>query len=95
MLISIDNNAEISCIYSDNFVDLLTQGQSTIIRASHVEPSPLGDGWQADLTPLLGSELILGPLALRQEALAAEIAWIEENYLKKGDEHAVIIATKK
>ena len=47
-------------------------GAVSIARASLVEPGP--DGWYADLSPVAGP--LLGPFALRAEALAAEVKWL-------------------
>jgi len=37
--------------------------------------------WFADMTPLTGSVLVLGPFDTREEALTAERVWIDENHL--------------
>ena len=65
------------CIYSEQ-IDLTALGSPTISRASHVEPDQQGR-WLADLSPVKGP--ILGPFAVRSEALAAEHAWLETNWL--------------
>jgi len=57
---------------------LLSLGQPNIQRASQVEPTPQGR-WQADLSQVGGPTL--GPFPLRSDALAAEIQWLEENWL--------------
>lgn len=62
----------------DETLDLSQLGQMSIRRASHVEPTDQGQ-WQADLAPVDGP--VLGPFALRSEALAAEVEWLEENWL--------------
>jgi hypothetical protein len=68
----------VRAIYSEEF-DLATLGRPTIARASHVEPD--GEGrWHADLRPLLGP--VLGPFGRRTDALAAEVAWLEEHWLR-------------
>lgn len=67
----------ISCIYCE-LIDLTALGSPTISRASHVEPDQQGR-WLADLSPVKGP--ILGPFAVRSEALAAEHAWLETNWL--------------
>jgi hypothetical protein len=63
-------------IYNDNLAGLLTLGVSAVARASHVEPHSAG-GWTADMSPVDGP--VLGPFALRQEALNAEVAWLQAN----------------
>ena len=65
----------VACIYSEE-LNLLSLGPLAIARASHVEPNSQGL-WQADLSPVAGP--LLGPFRLRSEALAAEIAWLEQN----------------
>lgn len=73
-------------IYNDNLAEFLSLGKTTITRASHVEPHPDG-GWIADMTPAIVelnldcaccANPVLGPFALRQQALDAETAWLEE-----------------
>ena len=44
----------------------------------HVEPTPEGY-WKVDLSPVKGP--LLGPYRKRQEALDAEIQWLEESWL--------------
>lgn len=60
-------------IYSDENVDLLKEGESTIERVSNVEPVP--GGWKAYM---LEDGAVLGPFKLRSEALEAEIKYLEE-----------------
>ena len=67
----------LSFIYSDDLVDLLSLGDATITRASHVEPA--AGGWTADMSPVGGP--VLGPFVLRSTALAAEVAWLQEHRL--------------
>jgi hypothetical protein len=55
-------------IYQDALRPLLTAGEVTIRRASHVEPNPDGQ-WTADLTPMRGP--VLGPYLTRADALTA------------------------
>ena len=64
-------------IYSET-IDLAALGRPTIARASHVEPDRDGR-WHADLRPMLGP--VLGPFDRRSEALEAEVAWLEANWL--------------
>ncbi len=53
-------------------------GCARIDRASTVEPDR-GGGWHADLGPVFGP--VLGPFPCRSDALAAEVAWLEEHWL--------------
>ena len=69
----------IQCIYSED-LDLTALGSLTISRASHVEPDQHGR-WRADLSPVDGP--VLGPFQVRNEALAAEHAWLETNWLDR------------
>lgn len=65
------------CLYSEA-IDLAALGPLAIQRGSHVEPTPAGQ-WIADLAPVAGP--VLGPFALRSQALAAEAAWLEAHWL--------------
>ena len=65
------------CIYGES-VSLSSIGQLAIRRASHVEPDVSGR-WIADLSPVGGPQL--GPFANRSSALAAEVQWLELNWL--------------
>lgn len=73
----IDPEGQMRFIHDDSLNSLLHEGKATIQRASHVEP--LGTRWQADLSPVGGP--LLGTFATRTEALAAEVAWLDEFYL--------------
>ncbi len=75
MQLLISPTGYVACIYSED-LNLLSLGQLAIGRASHVEPNSHGH-WQADLSPVAGP--LLGPFQLRSEALAAEVAWLEQN----------------
>jgi hypothetical protein len=68
---------EVRCIYAET-IDLYQIGSLIIRRASHVEPTADGR-WTADLSPVGGP--LLGPFAGRGLALAAEQAWLSENWL--------------
>jgi hypothetical protein len=70
----------VRAIYGEE-IDMATLGRTSIARASSVEPDRDGR-WQADLRPLLGP--VLGPFGRRSEALAAEVAWLEEHWLLPG-----------
>ncbi len=76
IIIEPDGNAR--CIYSEE-LNLATLGQVSIRRGSHVEPTGNGPGWTADLSPVGGP--ILGPFNRRSEALAAELQWLQSNWL--------------
>jgi len=77
MEIVVTTTGELRCVYCET-IDLGELGDMSIRRASHVEPG--GDGkWWADLSPVNGPAL--GPYARRTEALAAELLWLEANWL--------------
>ncbi len=65
-------------IYSEE-IDLSTLGNLDVRRGSHVEPTGNGQ-WTADLSPVNGP--MLGSFDRRSEALAAEVAWLEANWLR-------------
>jgi len=75
MDIIIGTDGTVRFIYTDDLVGLLGEGEARTRRASRVEPGPAG--WTADLAPVGGP--VLGPFALRQEALDAEVQWLEAN----------------
>lgn len=77
MEIVVATTGELRCVYSDA-IDLVELGQLNIRRASHVEPGVDGKWW-ADLSPVSGP--MLGPFDRRTEALAAELRWLEANWL--------------
>lgn len=77
MQIVIEAGGNVRCIYAET-IDLTALGQTTINRASHVEPDNTGQWW-ADLNPVNGPRL--GPFSLRSEALQAEQAWLEQHWL--------------
>ena len=60
----------------DESLDLWELGRPVIERASCVEPDADGR-WLADLSPVNGP--VLGPFEKRSEALAAEVAWLEQH----------------
>jgi hypothetical protein len=72
----VDPRGRIYCVYDEAF-DLAALGAMSIARASHVEPDPAGR-WLADLAPVGGP--VLGPFALRSEALVAERAWLDHHW---------------
>jgi hypothetical protein len=77
MQLVIEPGGVVRCIYDETF-DLTALGSPAISRASHVEPDRQGRWW-ADLSPVSGPTL--GPFRNRSEALAAEHAWSETNWL--------------
>jgi len=74
MLVEILPSGEIQFIYKDELRGLMTVGKSCVSRASDVEPNAEGE-WTADLTRVGGP--VLGPYKLREDALAAEVEWLE------------------
>ena len=77
MKLVIGTDGQIRGIYGEE-IDLAVLGQPRITRASHVEPND-GGRWLADLSPVGGP--VLGPFDRRSDALAAEVAWLETNWL--------------
>jgi hypothetical protein len=71
----------VRAIYAED-IDLTKLGTALIRRASHVEPDSQGR-WMADLSPVSGP--VLGSFNLRSEALAAELDWLEANWLLASD----------
>jgi hypothetical protein len=84
MELVVQADGSLRCLY-DETVDLSALGQVTIRRASYVEPTDQGQ-WQADLSPVGGP--ILGPFALRSEALAAEVHWLRMHWLLAAEARA-------
>jgi len=77
MKLVIEPGGRVRGIYSEE-IDLAAIGPPSITRASSVEPD--GDGhWHADLRMTGGP--LLGPFEKRSQALAAEVAWLEEHWL--------------
>jgi hypothetical protein len=63
-------------VYTDTLPDSTFRREASSLstrRASHVEPYADG-GWTADMSPVGGP--VLGPFALRGQALEAETAWL-------------------
>lgn len=59
-------------------IDLGALGSLVIRRGSLVEPTADGQ-WLCDLSPVSGP--LLGPFGCRSQALSAEVAWLESNWL--------------
>lgn len=77
MNLIIDRDGSVRGIYGE-VIALDALGPLKIERASHVEPDEQGH-WLADLAPVGGP--VLGPFDRRSEALEAEVAWLEENWV--------------
>ena len=77
MNLIIESGGRVRGIYGEE-IALDALGPLRIERASHVEPDDRGR-WLADLAPVGGP--VLGPFDKRSEALEAEMAWLEANWL--------------
>jgi hypothetical protein len=77
MNLIIERDGQVRGIYGEA-IDLAALGQAQITRASHVEPDIQGR-WLADLSPVGGP--VLGPFDRRSDALNAEVAWLDDNWL--------------
>lgn len=81
MNIYVRPNGTTQCVYNED-INLSQLGAVDIKRASHVEPIADNPGkWGADLAPVGGP--FLGPFDTRTAALAAEVAWLD-NELAQG-----------
>ena len=78
MQLVIELGGVVRCIYSEQ-INLAALGSPAITRASIVEPDQQGRWW-ADMGPVNGP--MLGPFDHRSEALVAEAAWLEGNWLR-------------
>lgn len=74
IVLHFDDAGRLQFVWSDDARELLSLGNATINRASHVEPTA-DCRWTADLAPIGGP--VLGPFESRAEALAAEIEEVE------------------
>lgn len=74
MIFTVAPDGTVTTVYTEA-VDLGELGRVHCSRASHVEPTPEGT-WTADLAPVGGP--VLGPFERRSEALAAEVAWLDQ-----------------
>lgn len=84
MQLVIDSKGQVRCLYEE-VIDLHALGKPTIVRGSNVEPDTTGRWW-ADLGPVAGPRL--GPFKQRSEALNAERAWLEANWLGRPERSA-------
>lgn len=80
MMLVVDPQGYLHAVY-DEQLDWAAFGPPQIRRASHVEPTADGQ-WTADLAPVDGP--VLGPFALRSQALAAERHWLDSHWLRAG-----------
>lgn len=82
-MLRIDPKGVITFVYDDRLAGLLSLGEATVKRASHVEPKNTPDGlrWFADLSPVKGPTL--GPYTQRNDAIAAEVDWLTLNIIKR------------
>ena len=75
--IRFDDHGVMHAVYADDLAPVFQAiGTVTVRRVSHVEPAA-GGGWTADMSPVAGP--VLGPYALRAEALEAERQWLSEH----------------
>jgi hypothetical protein len=77
MQILIEPGGSVRCLYAEA-IDLSALGGLSISRGSHVEPTADGE-WTADMSAVAGPTL--GPFSTRSQALAAEVQWLEQNWL--------------
>ncbi len=77
MELVINSSGDIRCVYGEE-VNLSELGRLSIQRGSHVEPTADGQ-WTADMSPVQGPQL--GPFDCRTQALAAEVAWLNQYWL--------------
>lgn len=68
-------------LYGDDLSPLMSLGNTTIQRASTVDPRQENGqvNWYADLALSGGPEL--GPFPTREEAIVAETTWLNQNFL--------------
>ena len=78
MELLIESCGTVRCVYGED-IDLSQLGRLSIQRGSHVEPTEDGQ-WTVDLSPVNGPQL--GPYSTRTEALAAEVSWLREHWLR-------------
>lgn len=75
----VEPGGEVRCLYEED-IDLAALGMVFITRASHVEPDE-GGGWWANLKTVNGP--ILGPFAVRSDALRSEKDWLIDHWLNR------------
>jgi hypothetical protein len=72
------HHGKLTMIYHDVHAGLLAQGKASITRASNVEPTTDGKGWQATMS----DGTVLPATTLRQDALAAEVEYLERKLFR-------------
>ena len=73
----IDRGGSVRFVYDDGVMEALRDlGPASTVRASHVEPTADGKHWTADMSPVAGAPVELGPFPTRQAALDAEAEWL-------------------
>lgn len=81
----IDRKGSIRFVYDDSVMDALRElGPASTARVSHVEPTADGKHWTADMSPVAGGPVVLGPFPTRQAALDAEAEWLA-HFLTHGE----------
>jgi len=79
--LKISPTGKVTAIHNDDY-DFSVHGKKKIRRASQVEPNADGE-WEADMS-LLGDKhkgVVLGPFSRRDQAIAAEVAYINKHEL--------------
>ncbi len=74
-LLDIAPDGTLNFLWDDALAPLMELGESTLFRASHIEPQ--GIEWVADLSPVGGPTL--GAFPLRNDALTAERDWLQHH----------------
>ncbi|HEX3654932.1 MAG TPA: hypothetical protein VHV55_03960 [Pirellulales bacterium] len=75
MELVVEPGGQARCIYGEA-INLATLGRLSISRASHVEPDDKGQWFAA----IIGGP-VLGPFSNRSQAVEAELAWLNANWL--------------
>ncbi len=75
------SGGKVEFLYNDRLLPLTDLGPTVTKRASHVEPTIDGVRWTADMSPSGGPMLDNDGegYETRQEALDAEVQWLEDN----------------
>ena len=84
MQLVITANGTVRCVYGED-LDLTTLGAVSTQRGSHVETDAQNQWW-IDLSPVDGPRIGPFPFGRRTEALDAERAWLEQNWLMSPQE---------